>query len=67
VQPEANKNPEGDGDGCDTQAEASVVKTAAAARTTGGDAQAEASTAEMAVTDAAVIRHEAEIPQHPEV
>jgi hypothetical protein len=59
----ADENPEGDGADHDTQAEASTMKTVAAAGTAGGDAQAEASTAEMATADAAMIRHEGEIPQ----
>jgi hypothetical protein len=59
----ADENPEGDGAGHDTQAEASTMKTVAAARTVGGDTQAEVSTAEMATADAVVIHHEGEIPQ----
>jgi hypothetical protein len=37
VQPEDDENPEGDDVGCDTQAEASTVKTSTATRTTEGD------------------------------
>jgi hypothetical protein len=67
VQPEADKNPEGDAIGRDTQVEASAVQTTTTAGTTRGDVLAEAYTVEMAVADAAVIHHEAEIPQQPEV
>jgi hypothetical protein len=63
----ADENPEGDGAGCGTQAEASATKIAATAGTTGGDAQAEASATEMAAADATTIHHEAKIPQQPEV
>jgi hypothetical protein len=47
--------------------EASTTKIVAAVGMAGGDAQAKASAAEMAVADAAMICHEAEIPQQPEV
>jgi hypothetical protein len=67
VQPEADENPEGDGAGRNTQAEASTMKTAAVVGTADGDAQAEASAAEMTVGDAVVIHHEAKIPQQLEV
>jgi hypothetical protein len=62
VQPEADKNLEGDGAGRNTQAEVSTMKTAAIARTAGGDAQVEAYAAEMTAADVAAIRHEAKIP-----
>jgi hypothetical protein len=55
------------GAGHDTLVEASTMKTAAAAGTAQGDAQAEVSAALMAAADVAVICHEAEIPQQPEV
>jgi hypothetical protein len=61
AQPEAGENPKGVGAGCDTQVEASIMKTAATG-IGGGDAQIEAFAA-----DAAMIHDEAEIPQQPEV
>jgi hypothetical protein len=69
VQPKDDENPEGDDAGCDTQVEASAVKTATATatRTTEGDTQAKASVVEMAAADAIVTHHEAEIPQQSEV
>jgi hypothetical protein len=56
VQPEADKNPEGDGAGRNTRVEVSIT-------TTGGDTQAEVSVVEMATADAAVICHETKIHQ----
>jgi hypothetical protein len=67
VQPEDDENPEGDDVGCDTQAEASTVKTSTATRTTEGDTYAKASVVEMVVADAVVTPHEAKIPQWLEV
>jgi hypothetical protein len=67
VQPKDDENPEGDDACCDTQAEASAVKTATATRTTEGDTQAKASVVEMVVADAIVTHHEAEISQRSEV
>jgi hypothetical protein len=43
------------------------MRTAAIAGTSGGNAQAEVSAAEMTMADVATIHHEAEIPQQPEV
>jgi hypothetical protein len=68
VQSEVDENPDGDGTGRNTQAEASTRKTAAAAAGTArGDAQVKASAVEMAVADVVMIHHEAKIPQQSEL
>jgi hypothetical protein len=61
VQPEANKNPEGEGAGRNSQAKVSTMEIAAVAGIAGRN------TAEMTVADAVTIRHEAKIPQQSEV